>query len=111
MTQLLEKAIAELQKLADNDQDAMATFILDELADEREWEMQFAASQDQLARLAEKVRGDIAAGRVTGLTTVPNSQELGARVSRVLPTGRHCSSAGESPRRPAFPPGQADSAS
>jgi hypothetical protein len=64
MTQLLEKAIAEISKLPTAEQDAIATMILDELADEQQWDMAFARSQDKLARLAEKVREDIKAGRV-----------------------------------------------
>jgi hypothetical protein len=34
MTQLLQQALAEIQKLPAPEQDAMATLILDELADE-----------------------------------------------------------------------------
>ncbi len=64
MTQLLEKVLAELQKLPDSEQDAIAAIILDELADERRWDQAFAASQDQLQRLAEPARQDIAAGKV-----------------------------------------------
>ncbi len=64
MTQLLEQAITELQKLPEAEQDAMATLILDELADERHWQESFARSQEPLARLAAKVREDIRAGRV-----------------------------------------------
>lgn len=64
MTQLLEQAIAELNKLPAQDQDALAALILAEINDERRWEAAFANSQDQLAKLAEKVRDDIRAGRV-----------------------------------------------
>jgi hypothetical protein len=64
MTQLLEKAIAEIYKLPATDQDAIAAMILDELAEEQQWDMIFARSQDKLAKLAEKVREDIKAGRV-----------------------------------------------
>jgi len=64
MTQLLEKALAEVQKLTDPDQDAIAAMILDELADERRWDQAFARSQEQLGRLADRVRQDIRAGRV-----------------------------------------------
>jgi len=64
MTQLLEKAIAEIYKLPATDQDAIAAMILDELADKQRWDMIFARSQDKLAKLAEKVREDIKAGRV-----------------------------------------------
>jgi predicted amidophosphoribosyltransferase len=64
MTALLEKAIAELQKLPPDRQDQMASLILSELADEAHWDRQFAASQDALSRLAAKVRQDIRQGKV-----------------------------------------------
>ncbi len=64
MTHLLEKAIAEIHKLPPVEQDAIASIILDELADEEQWDMAFARSQDKLAKLAEKAREDIKTGRV-----------------------------------------------
>jgi hypothetical protein len=42
----------------------MAAMILAELADDRRWQDSFSTSQDQLARLAEKVRDDIRTGQV-----------------------------------------------
>lgn len=65
MTQLLEQAFTEVKKRPESEQDAIAALILDELSDERRWQESFARSQDQLARLAAKVREDIRAGRVT----------------------------------------------
>ena len=64
MTVLLEKAVAEVKKLSASDQDAIAAIVLDEIADEAKWDVAFAQSQDQLARLAAKARADIQAGRV-----------------------------------------------
>ena len=64
MTQLLEQALAEVRKLPALEQDAIASLILDELADEQRWDESFARSQDKLAQLAAKVREDIRAGRV-----------------------------------------------
>jgi hypothetical protein len=64
MSQLLDKALSEVHKLPESDQDAIAAIILEELADERKWDEAFARSQDQLGRLADQVRQDIAAGRV-----------------------------------------------
>jgi len=64
MSQLLDKALSEVHKLPESDQDAIAAIILEELADERKWDEAFARSQDQLGRLADLVRQDIAAGRV-----------------------------------------------
>ena len=64
MTQLLQQAIAELQKLSASDQDAVASLILAEINDEERWDSAFANSQNQLSRLADKVRVDIRVGRV-----------------------------------------------
>ncbi len=56
MTTLLEQALAEVQKLAPEQQDAIAALILEELADEQKWDRAFAESQDVLAQLAQDVR-------------------------------------------------------
>lgn len=64
MTQLLERALTEVYKLPPEKQDAIAAVILEELEDEQRWDAAFAASQDKLAKLAQKVRTDIKAGRV-----------------------------------------------
>lgn len=64
MTQLLAQAMLEVEKLPQPEQDAIATMILDELADEDRWEASFARSQDQLAKLAAQTRDEIRAGRV-----------------------------------------------
>jgi hypothetical protein len=64
MTQLLEQALTEVCKLPQSRQDAIASLILEELADEQRWDEAFARSQDQLSRIAAKVREDISAGRV-----------------------------------------------
>ena len=67
MTQLLVQALDAVQKLPPAEQDAIASIILQELADERRWDDAFARTQSQLERLAEKVEADIAAGRVCDL--------------------------------------------
>ncbi len=64
MTQLLEQALAELQKLNESEQEAIAALILEEIADERRWSEAFARSQDRLARMADRARADMRAGRV-----------------------------------------------
>ncbi len=64
MTELLDRALAEVQKLTEAEQDAVAAIILEEFADERRWDEEFAASQDLLGRLAARVRRDISAGKV-----------------------------------------------
>jgi hypothetical protein len=64
MTQLLQQALDAVQQLAPAEQDAIAAIILDELADEQQWDAAFARTEDQLANTAAKVRADIAAGRI-----------------------------------------------
>ena len=44
-------------------QDAIAALILEKLEDEQRWAAAFEASQDELTKVAEKVRGDIRADR------------------------------------------------
>lgn len=67
MTKLLEKAFAEAAKLSESEQEALAAWILEELASERRWEEAFATSADTLARLANEAVTEHQAG---------NTQEL-----------------------------------
>lgn len=61
MTELLQQAIAEIQKLPSDQQDAIATRFLAELQDEQKWEAQFAATtDDHWDRMAAMVRQEIA---------------------------------------------------
>jgi len=63
MTHLLRRAVAEIERLPDDEQDAVAERILSDLADERAWTQRFGStSEKQWARLAEMARRDIAAG-------------------------------------------------
>jgi len=54
MIKLLEKAIAEISKLPKQEQDTLATWILEELASEQRWGKAFGESRDQLAKLADE---------------------------------------------------------
>ena len=64
MTHLLERAVTEVKKRPESEQDEIATLILDELADERLWQEAFDGSQEQLSRIAAKVRRDIPIARL-----------------------------------------------
>jgi len=63
MTKLLEEAFAEASKLPEQDQDALAAVILEELASERRWDQAFADSADLLAQLAEQALAEHHAGK------------------------------------------------
>jgi hypothetical protein len=67
MNALLKKALAEVARLPEAEQEAIATLILDEIAAERGWDERFATTQDQLGALvrsahAEVARRDVMAG-------------------------------------------------
>jgi hypothetical protein len=75
MTELLERVIAQLKTLSDDEQDAIAARLLAELEDERVWKAQFeSTTDDQWDRIAEMVREEIAAGDITPLAEVFPSQ-------------------------------------
>jgi hypothetical protein len=67
VTELLEKAIAELSRLSDEEQNSMAQWILDELEDERRWDEAFSNSLPQLEQLAKKALDDYKSGRTQEL--------------------------------------------
>jgi hypothetical protein len=54
MTELLRQAIREMEKLPSEEQDALAAWILAELASERRWTQLLNRSQDVLAQLAQE---------------------------------------------------------
>jgi hypothetical protein len=78
MTELLERVIAQLKTLPDNEQDAIAARLLAEMEDEQAWKAQFESTTDnQWDRMAEMVRQEIAAGDTTPLAEVfPTQPEL-----------------------------------
>ncbi|MFE1744759.1 hypothetical protein [Coleofasciculus sp. H7-2] len=76
MTELLQRVIAELEKLSEDEQDAIATRLLAELEDERAWKVRFkSTTNEQWDRLAQMVRQEIVAGDTTPLDEVfPHKQ-------------------------------------
>jgi hypothetical protein len=54
MTKLLEEAFKKASELPETEQDTLAKWLLQELADEREWDKAFAESQDVLGHLADE---------------------------------------------------------
>lgn len=67
MTQLLEKAIREVAKLPDSEQDALAEILLQELAAEDRWTKSFDMSQFLLERLATEALAEHAEGKTKPL--------------------------------------------
>jgi hypothetical protein len=54
MTTLLGKALEKVGTLSQDEQDAIASQILDSLADEEAWKKRFADKRDRLRQLAQE---------------------------------------------------------
>lgn len=76
MTELLQQAISQIQKLPPHQQDAIAARFLAELQDEQKWETRFATTtDDQWDQMAAMVRQEIAAGGTVSLGEVFPTQK------------------------------------
>jgi hypothetical protein len=67
MTKLLEKAMNEVKKLPDPEQDTIAVLILGEIKDEAIWDKAFEKSQDALAKLAAEAIAEDREGKTKDL--------------------------------------------
>lgn len=67
MTELLQKAFAKASTLPPEQQDALASLLLEEIDSERRWDDLFARSQDQLAAMADQALAEFEAGNTTPL--------------------------------------------
>ena len=67
MTDLLEEAFARATRLPDDEQDAFARRLMDELESERHWSRSFETSQRQLANLAREALAEDLVGRTEPL--------------------------------------------
>ena len=67
MTELLEQVITKLKTLSPNEQDAIASLILEELEDELRWDKSFSRSPDALGKLAALAMAEYHAGKTQEL--------------------------------------------
>jgi hypothetical protein len=76
MTELLRQAIAQIEKLPPEQQDAIAARFLAELQDEQKWEASFTNTTDeQWDNMAAMVRQEISKGETIPLDEVFPSQK------------------------------------
>lgn len=68
MNKLLEKAFAEASRRPEDEQEAIASLILDELADEAAWQAKFQRDAGKLAQLARNALDQHARGQTTPLS-------------------------------------------
>ena len=64
MTQALSAAVASAAKLPDEEQNALAAILLEEMESEERWSALFAGSQNLLEQTASEAIQDFQAGRV-----------------------------------------------
>jgi hypothetical protein len=62
LTDLLKKAFDTASRLPEEEQDAVAEWLLAELASEEEWDERFAGTQDALSVLAREALGECGRG-------------------------------------------------
>jgi hypothetical protein len=67
MSTLLEKALEKVVVLRQDEQDAIASQILDSLADEEAWKLRFAAKRDVIRRMAQEALEEDARGETLPL--------------------------------------------
>jgi hypothetical protein len=67
MTNLLEEALKKVGDLPQDEQDAIASQILDSLADEEAWKKRFAEKRDVIRRLAQQALEEDARGETRPL--------------------------------------------
>jgi hypothetical protein len=71
VNKLLERAVAAASRLPEDEQEAIASLILEEMAAEQGWQERFARSGGKLAELARHARAQHAAGETTELIFPP----------------------------------------
>ena len=67
MTELLRKAFEKASKLPAQEQDALASVLLDEIKGEQKWDATLAETQDDLAGLADAALAEHRAGKTETL--------------------------------------------
>ena len=67
MTELLEQAISKMKTLPSDQQEAIASIILEEIEEEKQWEQSFTRSPDLLAKLAAEAMTEYRQGKTQEL--------------------------------------------
>lgn len=66
-SKLLERAFSEAARLPEDDQRALAEWILEEIQSEQRWQEAFALSQPELGQLADEARDEFRAKKTRSL--------------------------------------------
>ncbi len=68
MNKMLERAIAEVSRLPEDEQEAIACLIMEEMEAERGWDERFAKSGNKLGEMARKAKAQYASGETSPLS-------------------------------------------
>jgi len=68
VSKLLERVFSEAAKLPEDDQLALAEWILEEIQSEQRWQEAFGLSQDELRRLAGEARDEFRVKKTRSLS-------------------------------------------
>ena len=71
MPTLVDQAVEKIRRLPEEEQEAIAQIVLDELADEEAWQRKFTASASKLDKLAERALEADERGETTPLIFPP----------------------------------------
>ena len=63
MTQLLEQAFSEASRLPELQQNILAKWIIDEILKEKQWDVLFAETEDELSALADEALNEYEQGK------------------------------------------------
>ena len=67
MTELLEQDISKIRTLSSDQQETLATIILEEIEEEKQWDQSFTSSPDLLAKLAAEAMTEYRQGKTKEL--------------------------------------------
>jgi hypothetical protein len=67
MNKMLERAIAQAVRLPEDEQETLASLMLEEMASEKAWDGSFAKSESKLAAMARQAKERHARGETTRL--------------------------------------------
>lgn len=67
MNKMLERAFAEAARLPEDEQEALACLMLEEMESEHRWDAQFARSEGKLAEMARRAKDRHAKGETSPL--------------------------------------------
>jgi hypothetical protein len=84
MTQALSAAVATAAQLPEEEQDALAAILLEEMESEERWSTLFADSQNLLEQMAKEAIQDFQAGRVQPTRLASRWSAEGRHIDLVL---------------------------